>query len=162
MSNDNLIRQHLVELLQKGHAHMSFSEAVVDFPQEYINTKPPNVPYTFWHLIEHLRLTQWDIIDFCQNQDYKYLKWPDNYWPEKTAKATRKIWDQSIAQFKQDLKTMIKIVKDPKTDLYAQIPWGRGQTYIGEALLVADHNAYHVGELGILRQVVRNWSILKT
>lgn len=157
MSETKQLREHVVELLQKGHAHMSFAEAVSDFPQKLMNTRPPNVSYTFWHLVEHLRRTQNDILVFCVNPKYTYMKWPDDYWPKKDAKATKAVWSKSIEDFQKDLDKMVKLVKNPKTDLYAKIPWGEGQTIFREALVIADHNAYHIGELAILRQTTNAW-----
>lgn len=157
MNRDTFLREQLVTLLEGGEAHMNFSEAVADFPQNQINTEPPNVPYSFWHLVEHLRITQYDILDFCRNKNYKEINWPDDYWPEKNAVATPKDWKNSVLSFQKDLKDVVRLVQNPKTNLSAKIPWGSGQTYLREALLVSDHNAYHIGELAILRQVVGAW-----
>lgn len=157
MSNESFIREELVFLLRKGNAHMPFEEAVLNFPIRHINTKPKNISYTFWHLVEHIRLTQWDIIDFTQNPNYKEPKWPHDYWPEKDAIATKISWDRSVKQVLKDLDEMVGIVRNPKTDLFAKIPHGNGQTILREALVIADHNAYHVGELAILRQVMNAW-----
>ncbi len=154
---DKDLRKHIVYLLEDGGAHMSFMEAVKDFPESAINQKPPNVEYTFWHLIEHIRITQWDILNFSTNPDYKYLKWPDEYWPAKNKKVTKEDWDKTIKAYQKDLNEMIKLIKNPKTDLFSKIPWGEGQTILREAMLIADHTAYHVGELGILRQVTKTW-----
>lgn len=157
MDKDKFLREQLVNLIKGDHAYMPFDHAVADFPEESINQKPTNVPYTFWHLIEHLRITQHDILDFSINKNYKYMKWPDAYWPDKNAKATKKDWNKTIKDFNLDLAKMIKLVKNPKTDLYAKFSWGEGQTVIREAMVLANHNAYHIGELAILRQTVKNW-----
>ena len=154
---DSDLRKHVVYLLEDGGAHMSFMDAVAEFKADDINIKPQNVEYSFYDLVEHLRITQHDILDFCINSEYKELSWPDEYWLPKDKKATKVMWDKSVKAFQKDLEEMIKLVKDPKTDLFAKIPWGDGQTYLREALLVADHNAYHIGELGILRQVAGTW-----
>ena len=151
------LRKHVVYLLEDGGAHISFKDVVADFKEEDINKKPTNVSYSFYALVEHLRITQKDILDFCINPDYKELEWPHEYWPAKNKKATMAEWNESIASFQKDLKAMIKLVKDEKTDLFAKIPWGSGQTILREAMLVADHNSYHIGELGILRQVANTW-----
>lgn len=154
---EQTVREQVVALLQGGQAHMPFADAVKDFPKDGINIRPPHVDYTFWHLVEHIRITQKDILDFCINSNYKELEWPKDYWPEKDAEATYEQWQESVQQFEDDLQAMIKLVKDPKIDLSAKIPHGDGQTYLREALLVADHTAYHTGELGILRQVCELW-----
>jgi len=157
MNQDHVVREHLLYLLRGGGAHMSFDDAVADFPLELINVKPPNVPYTPWHLVEHLRITQWDILEFVRNPHHVSPTWPDGYWPDQNAQADAAAWNNSLAAFKADLQAMQALVSDPDTDLYVPIPHGEGQTVLREALLVADHNAYHIGELGILRQVMQAW-----
>lgn len=158
MEEDKNLRKKLLELLKGGNAHMDFNEAVADFPTEHINTFPQNLSYTFWHLIEHIRITQWDILEFIKNSNYKYIKWPEDYWPKKEKKANSNDWVKTIKLFNKDLLELEKIVKNPKTDFNKKIPWGEGQDILREILLVADHNAYHIGELGILRQIVGTWS----
>ena len=158
MENDQALRQHLVNLLRVRQAHMSFDDAVKDFPSDKMNTKPPNVPYTCWHLIEHLRITQWDILNYIRNPNYEYREWPKDYWPAQDAQADEAAWQHTIDQFHADQDALEAIVRDPKTDLTAQIPHGeQGHTVLREILVVADHNAYHIGELGILRQVMDAW-----
>jgi hypothetical protein len=151
------VREQVVSLLRGGQAHMPFAEAVKDFPKDGITIRPPHVDYTFWHLVEHIRITQHDILDFCLNPEYKELEWPKDYWPDKDAEATYEQWQESVKQFENDLQAMIELVQNPDTDLSAKIPHGGGQTYLREALLIADHTAYHTGELGILRQVCELW-----
>lgn len=157
MSTDQVIRDQLLALLRGGNAHMTFDDAVAGFPLEHINTHPPQVPYTFWHLLEHLRLTQWDILDFIRNPNYQYLPWPAGYWPAPDALADPVQWAQTIADFHADLQAIEALVKDPQTDLTAPLPHAPDYTIFREILLVADHNAYHIGELGILRQIVGLW-----
>jgi len=156
MRGDKVLREQLAIFLGT-QAHMSLADAVKGFPLKDMNVRPPNVPYTFWHLLEHIRIAQWDIIDFIRNPDYEELEWPRGYWPPKNAKATKKDWDETIARYQSDLKEMIALVKNPRTDLHAKIPHGDGQTILREAILIVDHNAYHIGEFAILRQVVNNW-----
>lgn len=156
MSDDILLREQLIKNLH-SESHMPFGESVKDFPQKHYNTFAPHVDYTFWHLLEHIRITQWDIYDFSINPKYKYIKWPDAYWPKKNAKATKAQWDKTVKEIERDLKAMMKLVKNSKTDLYKKIPWGEGQTILREAIMVADHNAYHIGEFAILRQVLGTW-----
>lgn len=154
---DTALREQLLHLLRGGNAHLSFDDAVADFPMDAINRRPPNVPYTPWHLVEHLRLAQWDILDFVRNPQYQEMKWPDDYWPAPNAEADAAAWEQTLAAFRADLKSLEDLVTDPKTDLSAKIPHGDGQTILREILLVADHNAYHIGEFAILRQVTGTW-----
>ena len=154
---DRLLRDQLLDLLRGGHAHMPFAEAVADFPETHINTRPPNVDYTFWHLVEHLRITQADILDYLTNANYQAPEWPREYWPQRDAQASRADWDASIAAFGRDLEAIAAIVADPEIDLSAAVPSHDGHTILREVLIVADHNAYHVGEMGILRQVASAW-----
>jgi hypothetical protein len=159
MNPDQALRQHLLYLLQMKGAHLSFDDAVADFPEQFINTFPPNVTYTPWQLVEHLRIAQWDILEYVRNPQHVSPEWPLNYWPRRDAFADTATWNRTIDQFRQDLEAMQAIVADPNTDLLAPIPHGQdGHTVLREALLVADHNAYHIGELAILRQVLDAWS----
>lgn len=157
MDTNLVLRQQLLQLLNGGNAHMSFDDAVADFPMELINSRPPNVPYTFWHLIEHIRLAQFDILDFINNQNYVNREWPREYWPEADAEASTADWQRSIAQFREDQQELIKIVSNKDINLYADLEYASGYPYLREILIVADHNAYHIGELGILRQVMNAW-----
>ncbi len=157
MEMDTVLRDQLLHLLRGGNAHLSFDDAVTDFPMDAINTRPPNVPYTPWHLLEHLRITQWDILDFIRNPHYQEITWPDDYWPAPDAEADAAAWKQTLAAFRADLKAIEAIASDPQTDLAATIPHGDSQTILREILLVADHNAYHIGEFAILRQVMGTW-----
>lgn len=156
--SDAELRNQLVRMLTVQQAHMGLEDAVKNFPAKDYNTRPLNVDYSFWHLLEHLRITQWDILDYCRNPNYKELEWPKGYWPAKDATTDAKGWQQTIDQFIADRNALVAIVNNPQTDLYAQIPHGAaGHNILREILVVADHNAYHIGELGILRQVVGNW-----
>lgn len=155
--SDRILRDHLVKLLRGGSAHLGFDEAIEGLPADLRGTKHRELPHTAWQLLEHLRLAQWDILDFSRNPDYTAPKWPDDYWPETAAPPDDASWDRSVEQFRRDLKAMEDLVSDPKTDLYAKIPWGEGQTILREALLVADHNAYHLGQLVTLRQALGAW-----
>ncbi len=158
MPTDSSLRKHVIALLDGGQAHMTFDDAVVNFPMNLINTNPPNVSYSPWHLLEHLRITQFDILEYVRNPGYVSPEWPVGYWPERSAKTDPDGWQHTIDQFEADLKAMRDIVAEPQTDLLAVIPHGYGgHTILREALLLADHNAYHIGELGILRQVMNAW-----
>jgi len=157
MKSENVIREQLIDLLKSGHAHMALSEAVKDFPEDKMNTLFPHGTYSSWGLLEHIRITQWDILEFILNSQYKEISWPDDYWPPHSKKATKKEWDSSIALFEKDNLALQKLIKNPKTDLYAKIPHGTGQTIFREILVVADHNSYHLGEVAIMRQVMKTW-----
>lgn len=157
-TSDEALRQQLVNMLVVPQASMMFEDAIRDFPMGHINTFPTNVEYTFWHLVDHLRFTQWDILDYIRNPDYKYHRWPFDYWPPRDATTDEAGWKKTIQQFIADRDELVRIVQSPATDLYAQIPHGEpGHTILREILVVGSHNAYHVGELGILRQVMKIW-----
>jgi hypothetical protein len=155
--SDQSLRDHLLELLRGGSAHLRFDEAIEGLPADLRGKKHSELPHTPWQLLEHLRIAQWDILDFSRNPDYVHIKWPDGYWPETAAPPDDAAWDRSVEDFRRDLKAMQDLVADPKTDLYAKIPWGKDQTILREALLIADHNAYHIGQLVTLRQALGAW-----
>lgn len=158
MSDDTTLRQQLVNVLTVQQACMSFESAVKDFPEAHINTKPQHVEYSFWQLVEHIRICQWDILDYIRNPDYVAPEFPAGYWPARDAETDLAGWQNSIDQFKRDLAALVAIVQDPKTDLYAQIPHGAaGHNILREVLIIAEHNAYHTGEIAILRQVLNIW-----
>jgi hypothetical protein len=152
-----VVRRQLARLLDGVDAHMPFEDAVDDFPDEAMNERPPNVGYSPWHLVEHLRLTQWDILDYVTNPAYVEREWPREYWPDPSATATRAEWDASVAAFLADRARLRSLVLDEDRDLFAVIPGTPGHTLLREVRIVADHNAYHVGELAILRQVMGSW-----
>ena len=156
METDQL-RLQLAELLDGVGAHMSCEEAVADFPDDAINARAANVDYTPWHLVEHLRLTQADILDYITNPDYVEPALPDEYWPDRSATATRPQFDATIGAFMADKAALRALVMDPARDLFAVIPGTPGHTLLREVRIDADHNAYHVGEFAILRQVMGTW-----
>jgi hypothetical protein len=157
--NDKTVREQLTNLLLKRQAHMSFEDAVADFPTEHINTKPVHVDYTFWHLIEHIRICQWDILDYIRNPDYVAPEFPVGLWPAPDSTTDVSGWNKTIVQFKTDRDALVAIINNPQTDVYAQIPHGyEGHNILREILVVADHNAYHIGEFGILRQTMGLWN----
>lgn len=157
MKPDAIIREHLVELLSGGGAHLTFQDAVADWPPELRGAKVSSCPHTAWRLIEHMRIAQWDILEFTRNPKHISPDWPVGYWPETDAPPTPEAWDKCIAAFEADLEAMMEIVEDPKTDLTQRLPHGDGQTVFREALLVADHNAYHLGQLTVLRRALGDW-----
>ena len=151
------LRQHLIEVLTGGHAHATFEDAVKGLPPKLHGAKPANFPHSAWMIVEHLRIAQWDILEFSRNKKHESPKWPEGYWPKTDAPANEQAWNKSVEQFESDLKAMKDLVKNPKTDLFAKIPWGDGQTILREALLVADHNAYHVAQLVDVRRLLGAW-----
>jgi hypothetical protein len=155
--HDQALRHHLLELLKAGSAHLGFDEAIDGLPPELRGKKVPSLAHTVWQLVEHLRFTQEDILEFSRNPDYKQPNWPDDYWPDTEAPPSDEAWEQSVEAFDRDLQAMKGLVADPKTDLFAKIPWGDGQTILREAMLVADHNAYHVGQIVTVRQGLGAW-----
>jgi hypothetical protein len=157
MTTDDRLRADLIRLLQADDAHMSFEDAVADFPDDAINRRPPNVSYTPWHLVEHLRLTQWDILEYIRDPKFVSPEWPIGYWPDPSAEATPAEFAVSVARFLADRAALGDLVSDPASDLLAQIPHTPGHSLLREVRIVADHNAYHVGEFAILRQVMGTW-----
>jgi DinB superfamily len=155
--NDRALREHLLELLGGKSAHLTFDAAVADLPPELRGTRLPGTPHTAWRLVEHLRIAQWDILEFSRNPRHESPDWPAGYWPPDDAPPDAGSWDRSVARFQADLKAMQALVADPATDLFARIPHGDGQTILREALLVADHNAYHIGQLVMLRRALGAW-----
>ena len=154
MASPDPLRKHLLALLRMEGAHLTFDEAVKGFPIELRGAKPKGAPHTPWQLLEHLRIAQWDILDFSRNPAYQEMKWPDDYWPKTEAPPAAAAWDQGVEQFRRDLKSMEALVSDASVDLTARIPHGTGQTVLREALLVADHNAYHLGQLVFVRKML--------
>jgi DinB superfamily len=157
MDNDRILRDHLLELLRGGSAHLDFEKAIGGLPPELRGVKAPALPHTVWQLLEHLRIAQWDILGFSRNPDHISPSWPAGHWPDSAAPPDDAAWDRSVETFLTELQEMQDLVADPKTDLYAKIPWGDGQTVLREALLVADHNAYHLGQIVSVRQALGVW-----
>jgi len=155
--NGKLLREHLTYLLNGGGAHARFDEVVKNMPEELRGVKPDGLPHSAWMLLDHLRLAQWDILEFCRNSKHMSPEWPRGYWPKTEAPSSTAEWNRSVQQFRNDLKAMQDLVANPKTDLYARIPWGDGQTILREALLLADHNAYHLGQFVDVRRVLGAW-----
>jgi hypothetical protein len=158
MSTDQMLREQLLALLHGDQAHMTFDEAVAAFPLTQINAYPPQVPYTPWHLLEHLRIAQWDILEFIRNPAYVSPPWPEGYWPAREARTDVQGWARTIAAFQADQRALQEVVADPATDLMVALPHAPEYTILREILVVADHNAYHIGEFAILRQVMETWA----
>ena len=157
-NNDKALREHVLYLLGGGGAHAKFDDVIEDFPENARGKKPKELPYSGWMLLEHMRLAQWDILEFSRNKNHKSPPWPEGYWPKSPEPPGGAAWDKSVLDFKKDLKAMEELVRNPKTDLYAKIPWGDGQTILREVLLVADHNAYHLGQLVTVRRLLGEWT----
>ncbi|MEX0702971.1 MAG: DinB family protein [Planctomycetales bacterium] len=155
--NDRALREHLLYLLRGGGAHLSFDEAIADIPPEMRGAKVGDAPHTPWRLLEHMRIAQWDILEFSRNPRHVSPEFPEGYWPTGDAPPDAEAWDRSVAKFREDLAAMQDLVADPATDLFAPIPHGEGQTILREALLIADHNAYHLGQLVMLRRCLAIW-----
>jgi hypothetical protein len=148
------LRKHLANLLQMKGAHLSLDAALSGFSEKHRGVKPPGAPHTAWQLLEHMRLAQEDILDFSRNPNYRERSFPDDYWPAAEAPPDAEAWDKSVAQFHKDLAEMQELVADTKNDLLVKLPHGTGQTLLREALLVADHNAYHLGQFMFLRKML--------
>jgi hypothetical protein len=151
------LRHHLVYLLKGGGAHVNFDEIVSGIPAKLRGRKPACMPHSPWMLLEHMRIAQWDILEFSRNPKYVSPDFPAGYWPRAEAPSSGAAWNKSIRNFHKDLKAMQALVAAPGTDLFARIPWGDGQTILREALLIADHNAYHLGQLVGLRRLLGAW-----
>jgi hypothetical protein len=155
--NDDPLRKHILEVLGGGSAHVKFESAIANLPPKLRGVKPPGLDFTAWRLLEHLRIAQWDILEFSRNPKYVSLEFPAGYWPRTDAPANDAAWKKSVAGFRADLRAVQRLVEDPATDLFAPIPWGDGQTILREAMLVADHNAYHTGQFVMLRRLLGAW-----
>jgi len=157
MSEDKALRQHLVKLLGGRQAHVNWEDALADFPAKLRGKKAKGAPHTAWQLLEHLRIAQWDILEFSRDPKHVSPEFPKSYWPRTAAPPDPRAWQRSVAAFRGDLKAMQDLVADPSTDLLARIPHGTGQTVLREALLIADHNAYHLGQIVLLRRLLGAW-----
>jgi hypothetical protein len=157
MSQDASLREHLITLLTGGNAHATFDAAVKNFPAELRGKRPKGAEHSPWQLLEHLRIAQWDILEFSRDAKHKSPEWPEEYWPKSPSPPDDKAWDKSVRAFRKDLKALSELVSDEKTDLFAKIPHGDGQTILREALLTADHNAYHIGQLVLARKLLGAW-----
>jgi len=157
MTDDKVLRQHLVELLQGRGAHSDFEEATRGLPAELRGARTRELPFTPWRLLEHIRIAQWDILEFSRDGAHASPKWPEGYWPAEDGPPDAAAWEASVASFRRDLKAMQDLVRNPATNLVAHIPHGTGQTILREAMLVADHNSYHLGQFILLRRLLGAW-----
>jgi hypothetical protein len=157
MTNDKPLREHLLYLLNDGGAHLKFDAAVKNMPTKLQGTPPQGATHSPWQVLEHLRIAQWDILEFSRNPKHVSPEFPAGYWPVTPAPPNDKAWDKSADAFRADLQAIVKLVENKETDLFAPLPHGDGQTILREVLLVADHNAYHLGELVLLRRMLGAW-----
>jgi hypothetical protein len=157
VNHDQALREHVVALLKGGGAHVHFMDAIEGFPEAKRGTYVEELPHTGWQLLEHVRIAQWDILEFSRDPKHVSPGFPEGYWPKTPGPADEAAWDKSVKSFQRDLQEMIKLVKNPKADLFAKIPHGEGQTILREALVVADHNSYHLGQLVDLRRALGAW-----
>jgi hypothetical protein len=157
MKNDDRLREQLVDLLSGGNAHLDFEKATANLPIKLRGARPPGLPHTPWRLVEHMRIAQWDILRFSIDPHHTSPEFPDGYWPAGDAPPDPGAWDRSIVAFQADLQAVKDLVADPKTGLFTPLPHGQGETILREALLVADHNAYHLGQLVTVRRLLGAW-----
>jgi hypothetical protein len=153
---DFVIRE-LKELLEQGNAHATFEKAVKDIPQKLLGKIPQGSAYSIWQLVEHIRITQWDLLEFSRNPDHKSPKWPDEYWPEAEAPEDAAAWTASLEQIAKEKKEFIKLLHETGAEIYTAFPYGDGQSLFREALVLADHNSYHTGEIILMRRILGNW-----
>jgi hypothetical protein len=156
-SDDKALRDHLLEMLRGGSAHVDLATVLDDFPAKLTGSKPDQVPYSAWQLLEHMRFTVSDLLLFSTDPKYVAPNWPDDYWPAKKAAPQPDEWETSVNALQADLTAFEAMVRDPKTNLYAKIPWGEGQTLLREVLLVCQHTSYHLGEMVLLRRELDAW-----
>jgi hypothetical protein len=157
MDTDKILRKHLIKLLDAGEAHAKFDDAVAGLPVALQGKTPKGAEHSPWQLLEHLRIAQWDILEFAINAKHKSPKWPEGYWPKIAEPPDAKAWPKSVQAFRADLKRITELIADDSTDLFAKIPHGDGQTILRQALLAADHNAYHLGQLILVRRLLGAW-----
>jgi len=154
---NDALREHVLNLLKARNAHADFDATIRGLDPELRGVRPEGTAHTAWQLLEHLRIAQWDILEFSRNADHVSPVWPDGYWPKTEASPDDDAWDRTVESFRSDLDAMCELVRDPATDLLAPFPWADGATVLREALLVADHNAYHLGQIVMLRRLLGAW-----
>lgn len=157
MANDAALREHLVKLMKGGQAHADFDTVIKGIPEDLRGKRPKGCPHSPWELLEHMRIAQSDILEFSRDAKHVSPPWPEGYWPNSPAPSSSSAWSKSVKAFRTDLEAMCDLVKIPATDLYAKIAHGDGQTILREALLIADHNSYHIGQLVLARRLLGAW-----
>jgi len=154
-SNDKIVITELTKLLLGGNAHINLQDALKGLPPQLRGVRPAGIPYSIWQLVEHIRIAQWDMLRFCKDADHKELKWPDDYWPKEAGPPNKEVWRGSLQQINDDLEEFIELMEH--ADIYQVLPHGQGQSILGEALQIADHNAYHIGEILTVRRMLGDW-----
>ena len=157
ITRENQLQLEPIRCVSQAEAHAGFDKAVAELPEPLRGRVPHGLPYSPWQLVEHMRITQHDILDFCRNPAYQEVSWPDDYWPRSPAPPSAAAWDETLRRFREDRAALQRLARDPAIDLAARIPHGTGQTYLRELLLAADHTAYHVGELIVVRRLLGAW-----
>jgi len=157
METDRRLRQQLAKFLDWHEAHADLGAAVDGFPTDLRGRVPPGMPHSAWQLLEHIRIALWDIVQFCGDTRHKSPPWPDGYWPKAPAPPSEEAWDHSVAEVRSCIDALRKLINDPKHDLFEPLPGGSGQTLLREVLLAADHNAYHLGQLMLVRKTLGAW-----
>ena len=155
--SDKALRDQVADLIRWEDAHAGLDQIADGVPADKWGAAAPGLPYSLWQLLEHLRLAQYDILDFCRNPKYTHLRWPEDYWPKELEPPAPDAVARSLAAYRQDREALIALARDPKVDLFARIPHGTGQTYLRELLLVADHTAYHLGQMVVVRRALGIW-----
>ena len=151
------VREQVLALLQGGNAHITFDDAIKGFPAVLRGATRKGVPHTAWEILEHMRIAQWDILEFSRDPKHQSPEWPTGYWPKTPKPPSEAAWRKSVTAFRKDLAAMQELIENPATDLYAKIAHGTGQNILREALLVADHNSYHLGQFVLLRRLLGTW-----
>ena len=156
-ANNNILITNLTDLLNGGKAHVTLDDALKNIPFDLLDKKPGGLPYSIWQIAEHIRIAQWDILEFSHNEKHKSPKWPDEYWPSENNPRSEIEWEKCIHQIKKDRQTFIELLKKNQEHLFEPFSYGDGQTLLREALLLADHTSYHTGEIIILRRLLNSW-----
>ena len=157
MAQEQVLREHILYLLRGGGAHIHFDDAIKGLAVELRGKRPKGAAHSPWEILEHMRLAQWDILEFSRDPQHASPKWPEGYWPEKPAPPNATAWSRSVRAFREGLEEMCALIESPETDLFMPIPHGTGQTILREALLLADHNAYHLGQMIAVRRLLGAW-----
>ena len=155
--SDKLIIQQITDLLTGGNAHVTLEDATGNLSLGNVSKKPDNLPYSIWQLVEHIRITQWDIVEFSRDPDYQSPEWPAGYWPKEEAPANEKEWKNTLEQIKKDRQEFVELLNAPAVDLYTPFPHGSGQNLLREALLISDHTSYHLGQIILVRRLLNDW-----
>jgi hypothetical protein len=156
--SESILREQLARLIDWDETHADFNKTMADFPEDLRGVVPPGLPYSAWQLLEHIRLTQADVLEFCVGPPYVEKTWPEEYWPKSAAPPSARAWEESLEGFRRDAKAMKELALDPSLDLYAKVPAGTGQTFLREFFVVADHTSYHLGQIILVRRLLGVWS----